>query len=72
MWAFFKALIEFSTVLLLFFFLFWLFGHEAWILAPSPGVEPTPPVPEDEVSPLDRQGCPKKELFFFFFFKVTK
>ena len=63
MWTFFKALVEFSTVLLLFFsFLF-------WILAPSPGVEPTPPVPEDKVSPLDRQGRPKKELFFFFFLK---
>ena len=66
MWIFFKGFIEFATVLLLFFLLFWLFGHDAWILAPSPGVEPTPPVPEDEVSPLDHQGCPQKELSFFF------
>lgn len=55
-----------------FFFLFWLFGHDAWILAPSPGVEPTPPVPEDEVSPLDRQGRPKKELFFFLSNQIRK
>lgn len=67
MWIFLKAFIEFATVLLLFFLSVLVVGHDAWILAPSPGVEPTPPVPEDEVSPLDRQEMSQKRAFFFIF-----
>ena len=44
MWTIFKVFIEFVAALLLFFYVFWFFGHEACgILAPRPGMEPTPP-----------------------------
>ena len=54
MWTIFKVFTEFDTILLLvffvFFFMFWFFGCEACgILAPQPGVEPTPPALEGEV-----------------------
>ena len=43
--------------------MFWFFGHEACgILAPIPGVEPTPPALKGEVFTVDCQGSP----FFFF------
>ena len=49
MWAIFKVFIKFVTILLL-FYVFWFFGHEAYgILAPRPGNEPTPPALEGEV-----------------------
>ena len=39
--------------------MFWFLGHQAHeILAPQPGIEPTPIALEGEVSPLDHQGSP--------------
>ena len=55
MWTIFKVFIEFVTVLLMFyvlffFFFFFPFGCEAWgILAPRPGIKPTPPALEGKV-----------------------
>ena len=43
--------------------MFWYFGHEACgILAPQPGIEPTPPALEGKVLTT---GPPGKSLFFF-------
>ena len=54
---FLKFLIEFVTILLL-FYVFWFFGHEACgILAPQPGIKPTPPALEGEVLTT---GLPRK------------
>ena len=48
MWNIFKVFIEFATIL--FWFMFWYFGHKACgILAPQPGIEPTPSALEGEV-----------------------
>ena len=48
MWIIFKVFIEFVTILLLCYAL--VFWHEACgILAPRPGIEPTPPALEGEV-----------------------
>ena len=48
-WTILKLFIEFVTILLL-FFMFHFFGHEAQgILAPQPGIKPTPPAWEGEV-----------------------
>ena len=45
----FKTLIEFITILLL-FYVFGFFGHEACgVLAPWPGIKPTTPALEGEV-----------------------
>ena len=50
MWAILKVCIEFVTVLLLVFFLFWFFDLEACgVLAPQPGIKPIPPTLEGEV-----------------------
>ena len=44
MWTIFKVFIEFVTIFLLFYA---FFGHEACgILAPRPGIEPSPPALE--------------------------
>ena len=75
MWTIFKVFIEFVTVLLLLFltslleynclqycfcFMFWFFGHEAHgILAPRPGIEPSPRAMEGEVLTT---GPPGKSL----------
>ena len=49
MWTIFKIFIEFVTILLL-FYVFWFFDCEACgILAPHPGIEPTPPALEGKV-----------------------
>ena len=48
MWTIFTVFIEFITILLLFHGLGFLPGGR-WILAPWPGVEPTPPALEGEV-----------------------
>ena len=41
----------------------WLFGHEAyWILAPWPGISPSPSALEGESLPLDHQGSPRIHL----------
>ena len=48
MWTIFTVFIEFITILLLFYVLGFLPGG-MWILAPWPGVEPTPPELEREV-----------------------
>ena len=40
-----------------FCFMFWFFDHEACgILAPQPGIEPTPPVLEDKVLTIGPSG----------------
>ena len=60
MWTIFKVFIEFVTILLLFYVLFF-FGPEACgILAPRPGIEPTPSALEGEVLTTTRPG---KSLF---------
>ena len=47
MWTIFKVFIEFVTILLWFYVLvFWL--QVIRILAPHPGIEPTPPALEDK------------------------
>ena len=46
MWTIFKVFIEFITILLLLFML-WFFSQEpCGILAPLPGIKPTPPALE--------------------------
>ena len=58
MWTiFFKVLIEFVTILLL-FYIFWVFGHEAHeILSSQLGIETAPSALEGEVLPT---GPPRK------------
>ena len=55
-----KVFVEFVTMLLLLFTL--LFGHEACgILAPWPGIKPTPPALEGEglgTGPSEKSLCP--------------
>ena len=49
MWTIFKVFIEFVTVLLM-FYVFGFFGHEAGgILAPQPGIKPSPPALEGNI-----------------------
>ena len=49
MWTISKVFIESVTILLL-FFMFWFFDHEACgVLAPPPGIEPALPPLEGEV-----------------------
>ena len=55
MWTIFKVFIEFVTTLLLFYVL--VYGHEACgILAPRPGIEPTPPALEGKVLTTEPPG----------------
>ena len=49
MWIVFKVFIEFVTVLLWFYVLFFFSCKSCGILAPQPGIEPTPPALEGEV-----------------------
>ena len=57
MWTIFKVFMEFVTILLLFYVLF--FGLEArGILAPRPGIEPAPPALEGEVLTTGPPGRP--------------
>ena len=57
MWTIFKVFIEFVTILLLFYVLFFFFGHEVCgILAPQPGIEPSPTALEDEVLTTGQPG----------------
>ena len=59
MWTIFKSLL--NLLQYCFCFMFWFFGHEAGgILAPTPGIEPTPPALEGEVLTT---GPPRKSLF---------
>ena len=59
MWAIFKVFIEFVTILLL--FTSWFFGPEACeILAPWPGIEPTPFAAEGEVLTTGPPGKSKQ------------
>ena len=52
-----------------FCFMFWFFGHKACgILAPWPGIKPTPPALEGEVLTT---GPPGKSLWFWFLAKPT-
>ena len=62
MWTIFQVFIEFTTILLLLFFLtFWSFGHGAYgILVPQPGIEVAPHALEGEVLTT---GLPEKSLF---------
>ena len=62
MWTIFKVFIEFVTTLLLFYVLVFL---ACGILAPWPGIKPSPPAQEGEVSTT---GSPGKSLMFFFSF----
>ena len=49
MWTIFKVFIELVIILLL-FFMFWFFGHEACgFLAPRPGIKPATPALEGKV-----------------------
>ena len=56
MWTIFKAFIEFVTILLLFYA---SGGEVCGILAPRPGIEPTPPASEGKVPTT---GLPGKSL----------
>ena len=59
----FKVFIEFITILLL-FFMFWFFGHEACgILVSHSEIEPAPPELEGKVLPA---GRPEKSLLHDF------
>ena len=64
MWTIFKVFIDFVTLLLLLFMLWFFDCKLCGILAPQPGVEPARPVLECEVSAT---GQPRKSLFFSFF-----
>ena len=45
--------------------MFWIFGHEACgILAPRPGIEPTPPVLEGKVLTTGPPGKALKVVYF--------
>ena len=59
MWTIFKVFIEFFTVLLM-FYVFGFFGHEAGgILAPQPGIKPSPSAVESNILTT---GPPGKSL----------
>ena len=49
MWTIFKVFIEFVTILLLFYVLFFWVCEACGILTPRPGIEPAPPALEGEV-----------------------
>ena len=73
MWTIFKVFIEFVTILLLFYVLF--FGHEACgILAPQPGIKPTAPALEGDVLTTGLPGkspyCSLNKHLFSGFFVV--
>ena len=57
----FKIFIEFITIMLLFFYVLFFFGHKAYrILAPWPGTEPASHVLEDKgltTGPLGKVLC---------------
>ena len=65
MWTFFfKVFIEFVIILPLFFLMFQIFYLKACgILAPQPGIDPTPPTLESEVL---TSGLPWKSLAYIF------
>ena len=68
MWTIIKVFIESVTILLL----FWFFGREACgILAPRPGIEPTPPVLEGEVLTTGLPGRGPVEVFLIFWNKLS-
>ena len=63
MWAIFKVFIELVTALLLCFFLFWFFGHQAFEnLAPPPGIKPTPLALEDKALTTGPPGKSLKKI----------
>ena len=67
MWSIFKVFTEFVTILLL--FMFWFFDYKVCrILAPRPGMDPTPTALEANVLTT---GLPGKSLIFIQFLKVT-
>ena len=58
MWTIFKVFIEFVIISFL-FYIFGFFGHKAcWILAPQPGIKPTPPALEGKVLTTGPPGKP--------------
>ena len=58
MWTIFKVFTEFVTILLL--FMFWFFDYKACrILAPRPGMDPTPTALEANVFTTGLQGSPQ-------------
>ena len=62
MWTIFKVLIEFVTILFLFYI--WFFGHEACgLLVPWPGIKPAHPALEGEILTTGLQGHPSTSLF---------
>ena len=62
MWTIFKVVIEFVTILLLFYVFY--FGHKAWgILAPWVGIEPVSPVLEGKVLTTGPPGSPNNHNF---------
>ena len=59
MWTIFKVFIEFFTILLM-FYVFGFFGHEVGgILAPQPGIKPSPSALEGNILTT---GPPGKSL----------
>ena len=69
MWTIFKVFIEFVTILLLFYAL--VFGCESCgILAPQPGIEPTPPALEGEVLTIGPPGKSQTLLNYTFVMNI--
>ena len=63
MWAIFKVFIELVTTLLLFLSVLVFFGHQAFeILAPPPGIKPTPHALEDKALTTGPRGKPLKKI----------
>ena len=63
MWTLFKVFIEYITILLLFFF-FNVLAFLVLILAPQPGIVPTPLALEGEVLTTGPPGKPLKDAFY--------
>ena len=63
MWAIFNVLIEFVTTLLLVCFLFCPRQEACGILAPGPGIEPTPAALEGKASTTEPPGKSLQRLF---------
>ena len=69
----FKVFIEFVTILLLFYVLCFLAMRPCEILAPQPGIEPSPPALEGALEgELLTTGPPGKSQYFYVFILTFK
>jgi len=68
----FLVITEFVTVLLLLFLYVLIFWHEACvILAPQPGIEPTPPAVQGKSYHWSAREVPKDVLFLILIFNLA-